>query len=65
MKFLFASNFIYSFEIFALTLFLVIYTEFAKRGFGSAKRLVPFSLSFVSFALCSLGNNNRKANSAP
>ena len=29
MNFLFASNFIYSFQIFALTLFLVIQTEFA------------------------------------
>ena len=65
MNSLFASNFIYSFQIFALTLFLVIHTEFALRGFSPAKRLVPFLLSFVSFALCSLGNNHRKANSVP
>ena len=42
MNSLFASNIIYSFQIFALTLFLVIHTEFALRGFSPAKRLVPF-----------------------
>ena len=42
MNSLFASNFIYSFKIFALTLFLVIHTEFALRGFSSTKKLVPF-----------------------
>ena len=62
---LFASNIIYSFQIFVLTLFLVIHTEFAQISFSSAKGLVPFLLSFVSFALCSLGNNHRKANSVP
>ena len=31
MNFLFAASVIYSFQIFALTLFLVIHTEFAKR----------------------------------
>ena len=35
MNSLFASNFTYRFQIFALTLFLVIHTEFAKG-------LVPF-----------------------
>ena len=42
MNSLFASNITYSFQIFALTLFLVIYNEFAKRGFSPEKRLVPF-----------------------
>ena len=58
MNSLFASNFMYRFQIFALTLFLVIHTEFAKG-------LVPFLLSFVSFAVCSQGNNLRNANSVP
>ena len=31
MNSLFASNFIYSFQIFALMFFLVIHTEFAKE----------------------------------
>ena len=67
MNSLFASNFIYSFQIFALTLFLVIHTEFAYRSFSSAKRLVPFLLSSVSFTLCSLRNreSQKKANSVP
>ena len=51
MNSLFASNFIYSFQIFALTLFLVIHTEFAERGFNSAKRLVPFVYSISLFNL--------------
>ena len=42
MNSLFASNFLYSFQMFAFTLFSVIHTEFASRGFRSAKRLVPF-----------------------
>ena len=65
MNSLFASSIMYSFQIFVLTLFLVIHTEFAQISFSSAKGLVPFLLSFVSFALCSLGNNHRKANSVP
>ena len=36
----------YSFQLFALTLFSVIHTEFALRGFSSAKRLVPFYRTF-------------------
>ena len=42
MNSLFASNFVYSFQMFALTLSSVIHTEFALRGFRSGKRLVPF-----------------------
>ena len=38
MNSLFASSVIYSFQTFALTLFLVIHTELAQRGFSSAKR---------------------------
>ena len=46
MNSLFASNFINSFQTFALTLFSVIHTEFAYKGFSSAKRLVPFYCPF-------------------
>ena len=60
MNSLFASSIMYSFQIFVLTLFLVIHTEFAQISFSSAKGLVPFLLSFVSFALCLLGNNHKK-----
>ena len=51
MNSLFASNFIYSFQIFALTLFLVIHTEFAQRGFSSAERdrAIFIILCFICF----------------
>ena len=66
MNSLFASSIMYSFQIFVLTLFLVIHTEFAQISFSSAKGLVPFLLSFVSFALRLLGKKNKKkANSVP
>ena len=42
MNSLFASNFICSIQIFALSLFLDIHTEFALRGFSSTKKLVLF-----------------------
>ena len=64
MNSLFASSVIYSFQIFALTLFLVV-PNLHKEVLAPQKGLVPFLLSFVSFALCSLGNNHRKANSVP
>ena len=60
MNSLFASSIMYSFQIFVLTLFLVIRTEFAQISFSSAKGLVPFLLSFFSFALCLLANNHKK-----
>ena len=50
MNSLFASNFISSFQIFALTLFSVIHTEFALRCFSSAKRHVPFYLHVLSLS---------------
>ena len=59
MNSLFASSVIYSFQIFALTLFLVV-PNLHKEVLAPQKGLVPFLLFFVSFALCSLGNNHKK-----